>query len=440
MNECLLPSDIISIVFEYAPSCTLSLLQSQHDDRYCRLILQAPNIWKQFSLNLCADLDRMSRNNPQIRLQSISIPNSRRSLFYFSGMDECICLNIYLRVDANDKIDPFLHLLIPIEFVKKIRIFSPFLLDFLANYLSKMSENKRFWSRLQIEMDCFVHIRSLTKMEKIKNLIINNCDLTRQFSSSQANSLCALPNVEVLTLCRSVVSFYSSTLTAIHCMLLSKKYLPFFKVWERFSKLKTIIIAEAKPNAFGLHEEMKRTAQCIQFPANIQNLWFPHSPCFDLKLISCLSVLCLDRCHLFVNELGHQQECMMHRIELNETAEIEHLFVNVAIVKSANIEKNEWMKASDLFKRAKFITFNCCVSLSNGLIQSALQSAIPMEKWKNVRFMSDNRLFQARVHSAMSIENVFDEEYEQMIHGKRMRSDENENDHLDLIDDILRTL
>ena len=321
MNKpSILPTDLVTLILEYVPSCSLALLK-EHGP-YSQLILESPNIWRHFSLNLHADLNRITHNNPLICLQSITIPKTSWCLYYQSHkgpkchfsdrgslrkpfyyheahvlnmyrnhQNELIYLNLYISMDTMNEI--ILHwlnetygldhnnhqsltlltnLFIPIQFVKKVRILCYLshinnTLSFLAHYLSDINHqrnfaNKRdantvsFDSRLQIDMDCFMHVRPnsaipapsdhafpnynlnpkpLKKLVTIKSLIVDNCDLTRQFNIQQTTPFNALPNLQCLILCCSYVSFYSSTLTTIHSMLFSSKYQPFYTLWQSFS-------------------------------------------------------------------------------------------------------------------------------------------------------------------------------------------------------------
>ena len=492
-NDSILPKDLVTIVFEYVPSCTLKLLQANNG--YNKLILQSPNIWKHYSINLYADLKRISHNNPLITLQSISIPNTSWSLYYQSyksqitnnnnEKNESIYLNIYLSINTmNEIILDWLNnsnntnnLLIPFEFVKKIRILCYLshihnTLNFLAHYLSNI-KNEKSQSRLQIDMDCFMHARSqlysnqnksneLQNLLSIKNLIVDNCDLTRQFSLQQSKTFEVLPNLECLTLCCSYVSFYSSTLTTIHSMLFSSKYKPFYILWESFSKLKTIIISEKSPNR--LYTDLRNTRQLIYFPNKIENLWFPHSTWFDLRRIKQLNVLCLDPCDVYINVFQNQL-CMMDEIKINKNLKIYHLFINVASVTNMelnididididipinndnqnsdlhDVEQrnfiNNLVSLSNLLSKAEKITF--CTIPSESVIK-ALKAAIPHDTMKNVTFMNNIKIFQKQVHDEMGVINVFDNEYEFMIHNKTIRDQHAQICHLDIIDDILGSI
>eukprot|EP01083_Nonionella_stella_P092144 257849_1 len=106
-TNCALPTDLVSIILECVPSCTLKLLQANNG--FTQSILQAQNIWRHLSVNLYADLERILNNNPLIELQSIAIPNTPWLVHYqdykkHKDHDEMIYLNIYISIQTMNQI------------------------------------------------------------------------------------------------------------------------------------------------------------------------------------------------------------------------------------------------------------------------------------------------------------------------------------------------
>lgn len=576
-SKSILPTDLLTILFEYVPSGMLALLEANNG--FTKMILQSPNIWRHYNLNLYADLQRIQRNNPFIDIESITIPNTNYKIFYQThrndqdnenrlslseqvwrhqdyedhilkcyhiDSNEMIYLNLYIAVDTMNDIvlnwlnarfglgyeeeDKFVPLFIPFEYLRKIRILCYLshinnTLNYLADYLSNVNQLRieaiprrlsvtkamckyrdtrktlatstskdlgngsndvgvdlvTFQTRLQMDMDCFMHSQSalqipthrrptghFSDLNTITNLIVDNCDLTRQFSTDQTRPFQALPNVETLTLCCSYVSFYSSTLTTIHSMLFSSKYQPFYALWEGFANLKTIVISEK--NCHRLYNDLKNSRKAIYFPERIQNLWFPHSEWFDLRRVRKLNVLCLDPCDVQI-DAEYPNRCMMDEIKIKSDLTIRHLFINVTSVSTVdfdeeaivglngliqNIEfqiarqrpggsddendsEKELMNISALLEKADNITF-CVMSIAVDQVKCVLAEIVGEQKMKSLQFVKDIKTFRKLVHAEMEIVDVFDDEYEWMIHNKTIRDQHEQICHLDIIDDILGSI
>ena len=209
---------------------------------------------------------------------------------------------------------------------------------------------------------------------------------------------------------------------------------------------------------------MRNSRQFIDFPSQLDNLWYPHSSWFDLRRISNLNVLCLDPCDVYIN-IFDNEICMMDEIKINKHLHIDHLFINVASVTSMqmnvelqiplldhnnnnnnnqnqqDIERqnfvNNLVSLSNLLSRADNITF-CTIKSES--IKNALQSVVPVNKLKCLHFVNDINIFHKQVHQEMELINVFDNEYEYIIHNKTIQDQHAQICHLDIIDDILGSI
>lgn len=497
-NTSILPSDLLLVILELVPSATLRLLQS-NDAFYRELVLGSPRIWRHFALNLYADVDRIRRNNRLVEMASISIPGTAWSLHfqqhktgqnirndgyehqimeYYRHNDERISLNLYMSIPTtNAMISEWMStgslapLLIPMELLKKIRIGCYMraimhTLNFLACHLSSQGDVAQH-TRISMDMDCLMHSQLSTNqglhpLHSVTSLIIDNADLTRQFSAEQTRPFSALPNVECLTLCCSYISFYSSTLTTIHSMLFSSKYRPFYSLWQGFVKLKSIVISEfygfGHPNCNGadvrasrLYSDLRNSRKLIRFPRNIRNLWFPHSPWFDLRRIARLDVLCLDPVDIILDDDGC---CMMEELKMSANLLIRHLMLNIASVSAvqpnayvhANEESTEpeqeqvMISFAELVARAQRVTVYMMPSES---VRRMLLRHVHPDQLAQVglEFVDDAKKFRHMVHRTMQLgADVADNDYEYMIHNRTAAQHHEQICHLDIIDDILGSI
>ncbi len=134
----------------------------------------------------------------------------------------------------------------------------------------------------------------------------------------------------------------------------------------------------------------------------------------------------------------------MDAIKINAKLTIKHLFINVASVTSNNNNNNikqpdffhtltNVINVSVLLEKAENITF-CTIPCD--VIINALKATIPLDKRKNVSFISDIKVFRKRIHNEIGVMDVFDNEYEYMMHNKTVREQHAQICNVDIIDVI----
>ena len=438
----MIPKVLIRVILEYVPSCWLNVLSHEWkcdninskkghkgDYFYKKLILSSQNLWRHITVHFNADISVLSASNTWICLKPIFLPkmvntkakyyyevpttltqNERfeisqiypmrynRAMSFHVDQSELISSHIYIPFSVKSW-NKYNNFFIPIEWCNVIKIHSNF--DYYQTpvtvpLLSKYFKTKNM-KNINIEVNMqtfFIRKAKHYAMKKVKSLIINGCDLTKNIRVEHQNFSVMFPNVTKL-----LFHYYPFDRTS-EAMFLLEQFMPFHYFFKGFKQLNTIIVIDSIECR--LLGDMLRNNNTVIFPENIINLWYPHCSQFDWSSIKYFDNLCLDTLDIY----NENNTMYIYKSNMNHNIVINNLYLNINSIISmirASLEINvttwnNYMNIFDIIKKANHVY----ISGNNIYIRIAKRIFKHNKEFKHFQHKMDFRIYNQKYKQYMN--------------------------------------